>query len=329
MTITETITETVTSTSNETSTITETRYETLITTNIINITRTIEPEGCQVTPTPITAPSEYGLREDFPASSCLELRGYIGYASGYYYINNSNDIAVLMYCEMDKEVKGSRGLMRIANVNMTDDSQDCPGELQLLSTPKRTCQRGMTSSGCSSAVFSTNNITYNKVCGRIRAYQYSTPNAFYPFYKDQSIDLSGVYVDGVSLTNTRSDSQRQHIWTFAGALDEIVRSQLAFACPCTYNETTNDNIPIPDYVGEDYFCETGSRDKYSYRTFYTDDPLWDGAGCGENDLCCNRGEYFCKTFPESTNSDIELRLCANEWRSNEDTPIEIIELYVQ
>ena len=280
-------------------------------------------------PTPITTPAGYGLREDFPANSCPELLNYIGYTSGYYYISSSENIAVQIYCELDKEVKGNRGLMRVANVNMTDDSQDCPGDLELLSTPKRTCQRSITTAGCSTAVFSTNNITYSKVCGRIRAYQYSTPNAFYPFYKDTQIGLSGVYVDGVSLTNTDSNSQQQHIWTFAAALDEVVRSQVAFACPCTYGDTTNDNIAIPDFVGEDYFCETGSREKYSYRTFYTDDPLWDGAGCEGSNICCDRGEYFCKTFPEATDSDIELRLCANEAKTNEDMPIEIIELYVQ
>lgn len=68
---------------------------------------------------------------------------------------------------------------------------------------------------------------------------------------------------------------------------------------------------------------------FSYGTFYSDDPLWDGAGCTAGDSCCEKGQYFVKTFNETTTSDIELRLCGNEDRYNEDTPIEVIELYVQ
>ena len=273
-------------------------------------------------------PVNCGRDSSTPAESCsFILTNCPDSQSGYYHISASNGDSVLMYCELHKTIRGKRGLMRIANVNMTNTSQQCPGSLSLLDTPIRTCQRGITTHGCSLAVFSTNSIRYNTVCGRIRAYQYGTPNAFFWYQTHPDLGLTTYYLDGVSLVNNRSDSTYQHIWSFVGAIDRVDRA-MPFACPCT-NSHLNYTINIPDFVGDDYFCETGSEEKYIYGKFHIDDPLWDGAGCGENDVCCDRGEYFCKTFSEPTASNIELRLCGNEFQSNEDTPIEIIELYVQ
>ena len=39
--------------------------------------------------------------------------------------------------------------------------------------------------------------------------------------------------------------------------------------------------PVPDFVGND--CDTGSEkcEEESQNIFHSEDPLWDGAGCGE------------------------------------------------
>ena len=65
--------------------------------------------------------------------------------------------------------------------------------------------------------------------------------------------------------------------------------------------------------------------------FYPDDPLWDGEGCGQNSTCCsfNNPPWFSKQLSSPTTDDVEIRLCANQRRSDEDIDFEQIELYVQ
>ena len=253
--------------------------------------------------------------------SCSSLSQDSSATSGEYLIRNK-----LVYCELDKEIKDNKGFMRVVYLNMSVPGTKCPGDLTLRQDGSlRTCQRGQVEPGCSSAFFSTFGILYSKICGRIRGYQWSSPNAFYWFLRHPLFTIDDLYVDGVVLTY-KNNKKRQHIWTFAGALDPIGRS-VNFACPCT-NKDSSVSFFTPSFVGEDYFCETGAKDTYRYNTLYADDPLWDGQGCSEKDTCCERGQWFCKDVPK-TNSDIELRLCGNEHRSNEDTPLEIIELYVQ
>ncbi len=89
---------------------------------------------------------------------------------------------------------------------------------------------------------------------------------------------------------------------------------------------------IPEFVGNDYFCDSGAHDKVpAPSTFYPDDPLWDGSGCGLASTCCtfNNPSFFNKVLPQTTTDDIEVRLCADEdGITNEDSPIELIELYI-
>ncbi len=121
-------------------------------------------------------------------------------------------------------------------------------------------------------------------------------------------------------------SPRQEIWTFANAVDET-RSN-GNVCPCTRPDLNYTGV-IPPFIGQDYFCETGSRQERRF-IFYPDDPLWDGQGCGGPSTCCefNNPPWFCKQLPQPTTDDIELRLCSDERISNEDIPIELVEIYV-
>ena len=66
-------------------------------------------------------------------------------------------------------------------------------------------------------------------------------------------------------------------------------------------------------------------------TFHSDNPLWDGDGCVADNECCptDNPPYFHKTLPQPTTDDIEMRVCRNEGRSNEDIAIETVEIYVQ
>ena len=302
---------TPTSTYDTRSTTTESVFTRLSTTISSIATPTSEPE-----PQP-------GLDPNNPADSCYSImKDDPSIPSGEYWVTNSDKVAINVFCELQKEEV--KGMMRVANVDMRETDSSCPSGLALLTTPKRTCRR-LSTTGCSSAFFSTTGITYSKVCGRIRGYQYASPNAFYWFQSNRDYTIDDLYVDGVVLSY--SNNGRQHIWTFAAAIDEVKRG-VPFACQCT-NTDDQLNFQLPSFVGNDYFCETGTRGTFSYNTFYEDDPLWDGKGCGDVSTCCDKGEWFCKDLDITTSSDVELQLCGNENRSNEDTPLEIIELYVQ
>ena len=225
---------------------------------------------------------------------------------------------------------GGPGWRRAAYLNMSDPTQTCPPAWELITTPRRSCARPSNAGSrtCYSAMFPTQGIQYSQVCGRIIGYQYGQPEAFVAENINscnlQNID--GPYVDGVSLTYR---SPRQHIWTFASALDE--RGGIA-TCPCTNTNHTG-TISVPSFIDNDYFCETGiaTGEVYSGTNFYSGDPLWDGQGCGQTSTCCtfNNPPWFCKQLHQSTNADLEIRLCSYDPASIENTPIELIEIYVK
>ena len=212
--------------------------------------------------------------------------------------------------------------MQVVKLNMTNTSHQCPPGTRLRTDlNKRVCGRGTDNAGCSSSFFDVNGIRYNQVCGKIIGYQNKTPDAFRG--QQNSIDQS--YVDGISLTH--GSNPRKHIWTFAAAVDEV-NGDVNYKCPCINVHQTSPQPP--SFVGSDYFCDTGSTHRYQY-IFYPDDPLWDGARCGPANTCCslNNPPWFYKQLSTATHDSIEMRICSDQVVSNEDTPVEIIELYVK
>ena len=184
-------------------------------------------------------------------------------------------------------------------------------------------------------MFPTQGIQYSQVCGRIIGYQYGQPEAFVAGNIGNPQTIDGPYVDGISLTY---GTPRQHVWSFAAVLDE--RSGLRAAgngnyraqCECT-DSTDIAMLDVPSYVGNDYFCETGvpPGQTFSNNIFYADDSLWDGQGCGPTSTCCtfNNPPWFCKQLPQSTNADLEVRLCSYNSAYIENTPVELIEIYIK
>ena len=132
------------------------------------------------------------------------------------------------------------------------------------------------------------------------------------------------YVDGVSITH--GASPRKHIWTYAAGLFE--NTKRTSNCPCTGGGTS----PAA-FVGSDYYCESAiSAGGWEPPVLYSNDSLWDGQHCnGLERTCCDPPNlpWFCKKLPEPTTDDLELRLCGDEPRTNEDTPIDLVELYIQ
>ena len=213
--------------------------------------------------------------------------------------------------------------MRVAHLNMTDTNQHCPSGFRLITSPKRTC--GTPGSRCVSTTFPLNGVKYSRVCGKIIAYQYYSLDAFRVYYLDRSRSVDGNYVDGVSLTH--GQRPRKHVWTFAAAHSEAVSN--LWVCPCTKTDTPFTGA-VPPFIGQDYFCDTGSTYHVQHQ-FYHADPLWDGSGCGPTSSCCgfNNPPWFCKQLPQPTTDDIEMRACTDEGSSNEYFALESVEIYIQ
>ena len=251
--------------------------------------------------------------------------------SGYYHIETSNGI-IHAYCDTNTRscsCNTTGGWTRVANLDMTDPTQQCPNGFEILNrneTPLRTCGRpNGHSRGCVSTMFPVNGIEYSNVCGRIVAYQIGSPSAFWGYTNGE--DLNGYYIDGISMTH--GQSPRQHIWSFVTAVSEGYNYN-QYVCPCTRNSGTYGGT-VPPFIGEDYFCDTAIRGStFTNGLFYPDDPLWDGHGCGSSSDCCgfNSPPWFCKKLPQPTTDDIELRLCDNGLPSEDDSPFEIVELYI-
>ena len=217
---------------------------------------------------------------------------------------------------------GSTGWRRVAYLNMSDPTQQCPTVWQEITTPHRVCGRRSTSRGsCEGLNYTTGSEQYDKVCGRIIGYQSASPSLFTG--AGQSIDT--FYLDGVSVTH---GSPRQHIWSFGGGVDEV---SSIWACPCVTGSTTASRIP--SFVGQNYFCEAGITrwDGRTFVLFPNGDPLWDGQGCGPTSSCCtfHSPPWFNVTLSSPTTDDIEVRICGDQPIGDEDTPIQLIELYVK
>ena len=203
--------------------------------------------------------------------------------------------------------------MRIAHLDMTDLDHKCPAGLEVMTSPRRLCRRKSTSPGCTSIVYSTSGISYSRVCGRIQAYFYRSLDAFGPYYTTRH-NLENLYVDGVSITHGHP---RKHIWTFAAGNRG---SHDRYGCPCSRSDQTFTGL-VPPFIGNDYFCEVASSGE---------DPLWDGMGCPSASTCCtfHNPPWFCKAVT-TTSDAIEVRVCRDENRGNEDIQLELIEMFVQ
>lgn len=270
-----------------------------------------------------------GLREEYAISSCHDLHYE---PSRYYYITTETSPPMYMYCEMDRvfNLIFFGNWLRVANLDMRRQAEKCPSGFKTLvlenDDTKRYCTRK--ENGCTSHIFPVYGYKYQTICGKVIAYQKGKPDAFFPSNPRPSQPaktIDDVYVDGVSIT---CGLPRQHIWTFAGAMHEV-KSLGLHLCPCT-NSDNAQSITIPAFVGENYFCDTGSETLAVAGKLYDDDPLWDGAGCGPKHDCCQRQNneaYFCGSLDAVSTDDIEVRICGDQM--DEDFLLEQLELFVK
>ena len=218
---------------------------------------------------------------------------------------------------------GDSGWKRVALLDMTESDETCPQQWRLYDRDNvRACGRQVSNDGsCDSVNISTNGHTFTKVCGRVNAYQHASPDAHHGDYYSHTSgnEINEPYLDGVSIT---VGTPRVHVWSFYGAV---------------YERHCCDQELFPNtlfgFIGSNYFCDTSNPNEEDWRnSFFPDHLLWDGvAQCSSSSTCCapSAGPWFTTTLSSPSTSDIEVRICGDESTANEDTPIELLEIYVK
>ena len=227
-------------------------------------------------------------------------------------------VAIVQTQVSDLQPCGTGLWRKVAYLNMSDPTQQCPSAWSEYNTGGvRACGRPSTSGGSCPATTYSIDFEYSRVCGRVVGYQYGSPDGFL------NGNISQRYVDGVSITR---GSPREHVWTYAAGVSESSSGQYVVNnCPCSSTPGSG----APSFVRNNYYCESGNPDSRWERQIYSSDKLWDGLQCEGS--CCTGTDtplLFSVQLNTTTSDDIEIRICGNEMISNEDTPVELIEIYV-
>ena len=254
-------------------------------------------------------------------TSCKEIKErHPPSPSGAYAVASNNTIFTA-YCNMDTLCGSGGGWTRLAYLDMSNATQNCPSGFRLYqSGGVRACGRPATNSGsCVSVQFPSNGISYSQVCGRVVGYQYGHTDAV----SETVNNLNSYYIDGVSITR---GSPRQHVWSlFAGVWSHSTNS--VNICPCAGGTSPQ------SFVGNNYFCESGNNGDKNGLALYTSDPLWDGQGCYSLEAsCCTVPNipWFHRNYGNTKTTDyLELRVCGDEGTNNDDAPVSFYEMYVK
>ncbi len=174
------------------------------------------PQGCSISEEVSTLREEIKqLREEMklflrpghtsshPADSCADILDYNNQSlSGYYWVQNSMGYSYRVYCDMTRTCGGvTGGWMKVAELDMTDNSNQCPSTLtQRINSNKRTCVINSNSASCAPVIYSIDAVRYSKVCGKIKAYQFGSTDAFGNLNRPNSRSIDTNYLDGISLT---------------------------------------------------------------------------------------------------------------------------------
>ncbi|XP_065900084.1 uncharacterized protein [Dysidea avara] len=271
----------------------------------------------------------------YTGSSCVDIYNNnpeTGDKSGYYRINDTQ----WTYCNMTEIASaiavgdiiftcaGMGGQWkRIVNIDISAGN-DCPSGWRQETYSDVSFCRVVSDDWrtCSSANFSTNGTSYQRVCGRARGYQKGETDSFNA-YHNQGQTIDGYYADGLLITY---GNPRQHIWTYvSGVFDD--NGARCCNCPCS----VGGGLAPPSFVGTNYYCESGAITTYNISTYYFNDPLWDRSDCYSSTNCCTNPTqpWFYRQLSESTTSDIEARICRQSAFANGSPLIDQLELYIQ
>ena len=226
---------------------------------------------------------------------------------------------------------GGIGWTRIAYLDMRDPGSVCPTNWTLHTSPRSCGRTSRNRFTCDSEMISVKGQRYSRVCGKILAYQKGSTDAFWNAISHSKTTIDSAYVDGLSLTHGPVGS-RQHIWTFSTALyGQDPGFDTLHNCACS-NTRRDWNYKLPSFIQNNYFCDTGNPGPgWSSTTFFTANPLWDGAGCDKDSTCCqfNSPPWFYSSLPQATTDDLEVRICNGEGIDDEDTRVYMMEINAQ
>ena len=142
-------------------------------------------------------------------------------------------------------------------------------------------------------------------------HQQETPDGFQShndqiLHNNQSVNQN--YVDGVSLTHGTSPN-RNHIWTFTAVIKFGADTDRCTVC--------DSNKPF--YIGTNFTCTAGHCTAWPCEL---NNAIWtDGLSCFGN-------ETFYRQLSESTTDNIEMRVCKDQGRNDEDILISYVEIFV-
>ena len=257
-----------------------------------------------------------GIVAAFPGASCATLNSSL--SSGNYWLRTSNGDPVNVYCNMNLSCNNVTGWMRVADLDFSNRNDSCPANfMERTLSGVRFCEQ-TAANGCTRADFSTFDVPYSKVCGKVTGYQFGTPEAFTRLLLLSS-SLNSQYLDGFSLTR---GNLAEHIWSFAAGVTATRTDR--FGCPCIDGSTVS---VMDTFVGSDYSCDSVAM-SISQGVFYNSNALWDNVDCLVNGCCnVNSPPRFYKELSSSA-GPIEFRACKDE-TNGEGVYIRTIELYVQ
>ena len=133
----------------------------------------------------VAAPDCPGSSNSTPAASCASIIACNPSApSGYYWISSGSypPVANRMYCYMEADKCGVKGVMRVAYIDMKDTAVNCPKPLTPynLDSGRRLCgSANLTRTTCDSVIFPTHGFNYQHVCGKAVGFSYHHPCGFW------------------------------------------------------------------------------------------------------------------------------------------------------
>ena len=153
--------------------------------------------------------SSLGMLQSSPGKSCAEIyqinKASSG-VSGLYWINTTSGLHQVN-CDTELECGGHKGGWTTIVKFDTSKGDSCPSGLTKITTPgdspKSICRSG-DNAGCNSTIFSTYNLTFNKICGQDKDYQKGATCAFHEAeYVTKSINDHYVHVVAWCVNYTR------------------------------------------------------------------------------------------------------------------------------
>ena len=243
-------------------------------------------------------------------NSCADLGNLsLLFPSGIYRVRSYNCSFIHKYCSINTafSCSGVSGnWRRIAYLNTNENPVSCPGNFEVrgyIFNPPL-CRRTNPNKGCSSVIYPSNSMSYSQVCGTVRVHPEGIPDGFDTF-NDRSI-----YVDGVYFTYGHS-SNRNHIWTYTAA---ITAERNTRGCDqCNY-------LKPSDIPGTNFTCTNAHCSDHTNCFINT---LW-----GDEAQQCFGNETFYRQLSESTTDNIEMRVCRDQRRDDEDILISFVEIFV-